>query len=530
MQTVNVPGVGSLSFPDGMSQPEMAAAIQKNYPQIHPKPAPKLMDSALFNNPLVGAGELALQGVSSIPTLVSKGLTGALGMLRNGRAGMQQTAKEIAAAPDFTYEPSTDSAKAADKVLELPGKAINALAMARAQGPVDVNPMLLAKAGMRVPTNESPEASALTGAGIAVLGNALPAAAMGPGLVRALAKSGDYLNPAVQAGNVMREVAGTEEQRAAQAAALRNAPPPVTQAIPNGGVTAAQATANVPEGTTIQALQRAVAQSPDKGVSVDFARRFAAQKAAAEQATAELNTLTEPLRTKALEAAKARGGVSSKDLLADLAEQASSPETAGTPVARKTVSATAQFIRDNTDANGMIDPALLYQYRKTGVKQVIAESAGTDINALKHAQIHTERGIKQAIDTGIIKAGGTDWPEYLKTYSEGIKPIKALEDSTAEMYSPQQRTSLGENASMATGPGAPHLISKAASLTNYGLGLRRAVMGKSVNRHIANAMLDPAALADVLENNPKTAGIQGQTTFAALVADRLRQQQQQDQQ
>lgn len=34
-QTVTVPGVGDLEFPDGMSQPEMAAAIQKNYPQIH---------------------------------------------------------------------------------------------------------------------------------------------------------------------------------------------------------------------------------------------------------------------------------------------------------------------------------------------------------------------------------------------------------------------------------------------------------------------------------------------------------------
>lgn len=34
-QTVTVPGVGDLSFPDGMSQPDMAAAIQKNFPQIH---------------------------------------------------------------------------------------------------------------------------------------------------------------------------------------------------------------------------------------------------------------------------------------------------------------------------------------------------------------------------------------------------------------------------------------------------------------------------------------------------------------
>lgn len=34
-QTVNVPGVGQLQFPDGMSQQDMAAAIQHNFPQIH---------------------------------------------------------------------------------------------------------------------------------------------------------------------------------------------------------------------------------------------------------------------------------------------------------------------------------------------------------------------------------------------------------------------------------------------------------------------------------------------------------------
>lgn len=36
MQTVNVPGVGPLNFPDGMSQQDMAAAIYKNFPQLVP--------------------------------------------------------------------------------------------------------------------------------------------------------------------------------------------------------------------------------------------------------------------------------------------------------------------------------------------------------------------------------------------------------------------------------------------------------------------------------------------------------------
>ena len=39
-QVVTVPGVGDLEFPDGMSQPDMAAAIQRNFPQIHPRIPP----------------------------------------------------------------------------------------------------------------------------------------------------------------------------------------------------------------------------------------------------------------------------------------------------------------------------------------------------------------------------------------------------------------------------------------------------------------------------------------------------------
>lgn len=45
-QTVSVPGVGDLEFPDGMSQPDMAAAIKKNFPDIHPNPKQERKDAA----------------------------------------------------------------------------------------------------------------------------------------------------------------------------------------------------------------------------------------------------------------------------------------------------------------------------------------------------------------------------------------------------------------------------------------------------------------------------------------------------
>ena len=59
-QTVNVPGVGQLNFPDNMSQADMAAAIQKNFPQIHGQaaPAPSPTDGNSFlDNAEAGVGK-----------------------------------------------------------------------------------------------------------------------------------------------------------------------------------------------------------------------------------------------------------------------------------------------------------------------------------------------------------------------------------------------------------------------------------------------------------------------------------------
>lgn len=55
-QTVNVPGVGPLQFPDGMSDQDMAAAIQKNFPQIHGQPP---------QASLKGAADVAVTGVQN---------------------------------------------------------------------------------------------------------------------------------------------------------------------------------------------------------------------------------------------------------------------------------------------------------------------------------------------------------------------------------------------------------------------------------------------------------------------------------
>lgn len=73
MPTVNVPGVGQLNFPDGMSQQDMAAAIQKNFPQIHQQ-AP----AAAPDQPLGFVG-----GMRGVAQMVDSGITNAVGGVVN---------------------------------------------------------------------------------------------------------------------------------------------------------------------------------------------------------------------------------------------------------------------------------------------------------------------------------------------------------------------------------------------------------------------------------------------------------------
>lgn len=467
-------------------------------------PSAHALPRTLWDNPMVGAGELGLQAVTSIPTMISKGLTGAVGLLENGRAGMRQTAKNIDAAQDFTYTPQTTSAQFVNKALGKAVEALHQLSLARAEGPI-TNTMLGKTGVITPPSSETPEQSAGMGAALDFLPQAALAVTPARALARTLAAGGSKLagmvSPEVQATRVIQNIAGTQEQRQAQAAALR-APVQhdlLEHSVPNSGPTAAQAVSTIPEGTTIQALQRQVSTSPDRGVSVDFARRLKAQQDAQAAAEAERESATAPIRDRALAAAKAGGGVRAINLLGDISQQVTTPLVRGTPVAQDVLAGTASFLRKNTDANGMIDPEALYQFRKTGLGQIIEKAAGTDMNASTFAKVHVARNIQNSIDQGIIAAGGKAWPQYLQEYTARSKPIDAAELATKEMYSPDQPTSVGGASGLQQGVTAPHLISRDMSLINYTLGLRRHLLEKAVTRAVANKLLDPAALADVLD-------------------------------
>lgn len=142
-QDVDVPGVGTLSFPDGMSQADMASAIQKNYPQIHgqqqTQQSPGFLDSALGTLNRIGKGVLSagpLETAAHLGTGAVAGLGGGLGFLSQlaTNGGNVDNAKQFQqkVQSDFTYQPRTQAgqamAAAADKALGLIPKGISGVA------------------------------------------------------------------------------------------------------------------------------------------------------------------------------------------------------------------------------------------------------------------------------------------------------------------------------------------------------------------------------------------------------------------
>lgn len=70
-QTVSVPGVGDLDFPDDMSEQDMAAAIQKNFPQVHRPDDSKLEKIGKEIARQFGlTARYAVEGITALPNMI----------------------------------------------------------------------------------------------------------------------------------------------------------------------------------------------------------------------------------------------------------------------------------------------------------------------------------------------------------------------------------------------------------------------------------------------------------------------------
>lgn len=167
-QAVEVPGVGTLQFPDGMSQPDMAAAIQKNFPQIHKsaaQQAPEPSDPADATPYLAAYSEAGQQLTSGALAAPVAGLVGMFQGLKNTIAPdpTNMTAADRVAQVQnaMTYQPRTPMGQqAAAAINYLPGKIAK---YSDAAGDI---------------ANKVPVVGPALATGVNVLGNAAPALLM----------------------------------------------------------------------------------------------------------------------------------------------------------------------------------------------------------------------------------------------------------------------------------------------------------------------------------------------------------------
>ncbi len=122
-QKVTVPGVGTLEFPDGMSQPDMAAAIQQNFPQIHQPKAPQSFGQTVSNVYSAIASPFAKEipdVVGSMASQVAGSLGGGLNYLGTlGATQDPEAAKSVQQATQqaLSYQPRTGIGKAVSGVV-----------------------------------------------------------------------------------------------------------------------------------------------------------------------------------------------------------------------------------------------------------------------------------------------------------------------------------------------------------------------------------------------------------------------------
>lgn len=176
-QSVNVPGVGILQFPDGMSQGDMAAAIQKNYPQIHgpqtqaPNDSPFLKGIKDFGNEAVRSGAKAITGLPLMAGDFVTGLKNAGSKLTGGAGDSPYPSDIYGQQLDAGFAPPTSKAGKVSEGLStliaslgLPGPAVAQEAKQGLTGADAVKEATLRAAqekGLVVPPNQTTNAPLL---------------------------------------------------------------------------------------------------------------------------------------------------------------------------------------------------------------------------------------------------------------------------------------------------------------------------------------------------------------------------------
>lgn len=136
-QLVNVPGVGQLGFPDGMSQDDMAAAIQRNYPQLggpntqSPDDPPFVKGIKDFGSEALRVGAKTIMGLPLMAGDFFTGLANAGSKLTGGAGNSpypsdqyNQTLDQAIAPPTSTAGKVSEGLSTLIASLGMPGPAV----------------------------------------------------------------------------------------------------------------------------------------------------------------------------------------------------------------------------------------------------------------------------------------------------------------------------------------------------------------------------------------------------------------------
>jgi hypothetical protein len=183
---------------------------------------------------------------------------------------------------------------------------------------------------------------------------------------------------------------------------------------------------------------------------------------------------------------------------------------------------------------GVIDAHDLYTLRKEGINERIQQIMGqTDPKISAKVTRRVLEDVRPLIDDAIEKAGGTDWRNYLKTYSQNMQAIdqKAMAADAAKLFkdSPQEYVRLvrGNNPDAVEavfGPGSYDIFkemgSKMPTLEKLASGIERTAGMETAARagkdELAEAIERAGRTFPRIRNtlNPKI-------TFANLTMDEL---------
>jgi hypothetical protein len=265
------------------------------------------------------------------------------------------------------------------------------------------------------------------------------------------------------------------------------------EVLPGGKPTAAEAVANNPTGTSIQAQQAATAGTPG-GISSQFNARLNAQNIARESAKMERDAVTKPMREDAL--AKATN-INRLVLQGDLTKVSAAPEIQAVDAASKLLSKVqeqAVNAAKNQGARG------LYGVRKY-IDDLIEGRVDSEDNVAKSLTPRLVE-MKEAIDKAIENGGaGAEWPAYLSEFAKRSKSIESSLERSEGMYKPLQRTAIqgGDNIAEHTATKLPNILSREAMIANWVARIARGRVEPKIDASMAQDFLDPKLMAAVME-------------------------------